>query len=166
MKTDVIERYIDAMPEEAVDSMIALSSKQRWAVLLALIIKERMYFNEIKDEFGAAPEQVDRILKHLVAGGFVSRRVGNLGDIGDRGKTFYTPTPLARSVIKEVADAFLPPEPVILPSSAPPFAMTSSRTFPRTYSGTSLPMIIGIDAGPVKGACGTWRQRQTPKTSE
>lgn len=163
MKHDVLERYLDSMPEEAVDSMLELANEQRWAFLLALIAKKRMYFTEIKEEFGAESSQVDTALKHLVAGGFVARRVGDLGEIGDKGRTFYTPTPLAYAVVKAVTDAFLPPEPVLLTPEAPSYAVTGRRTFPPTYDGISMPTVIGTDATPRKSARNDWRRRKTPQ---
>lgn len=163
MKHDVLERYLDLMPEEAVDSMLELANEQRWAVLLALIAKKRMYFNEIKDEFGAAPAQVDTALKHLVAGGFVARQVGDIGDIGDRGKTFYTPTPMGRAVTKALADAFLPPAPAVVVPQSATYTVMAQQTVARTYSGTSLPMAIGIDVGPEKAACDTSRQHKSAR---
>jgi DNA-binding MarR family transcriptional regulator len=97
--------------------MTELASEQRWVVLLALIEKKEMYFNEIKRDFGAESAQVDTILKHLVAGGFVARRVLDVGEIGDRRKTYYKPTPLAYAVVNAIAEAFLPKKASILVST-------------------------------------------------
>ncbi len=164
MNHDTLERYLDTMPEEAVDSMLELANEQRWAVLLALIAKNRMYFNEIKEEFDAAPAQVDTALKHLVAGGLVARQIGDLGDIGEKGKTFYTPTPLGRAVVRAVTDAFLPPEPVQVALPAPSYDATGWRASPKTYSGVGMPTVIGTSASGEKPERAPWRQRQAPRS--
>lgn len=148
MKHDVIERYLNMMPEESVDSMIELAREQRWAFLLALITKKRMYFNEIKQEFGADPAQVDAILKHLVAGGFVARRVMDLNEMGDRRKTYYTPTPLAHAVVKAITDAFLPPEPAQMVPKSASYTTANWRIFPQTYSGIGIPTASETDIAP------------------
>ncbi|MFA7695757.1 MAG: hypothetical protein WCX63_09495 [Methanoregula sp.] len=107
MHDEAISKYLDEIPAEIRDAVSELSSSQRWAVFLA-ILKEDRYFNELKHELGISAEQLDNLLRRLVIGGLVYKKVASPSEIGDRKKTYYTITPSGKILIRSLLDGFLP----------------------------------------------------------
>ena len=107
MHDEAISKYLDEIPAEIRDAVSELSSSQRWAVFLA-ILKEDRYFNELKHELGISAEQLDNLLRRLVIGGLVYKKVASPSQIGDRKKTYYTITPSGKILIRSLLDGFLP----------------------------------------------------------
>jgi len=104
----MIEHYINEVPVEIRETVMELSSDQKWAVYLALVKEGRRNFTEMKDLFKANPNTMNLILKSLVAGGVVGRKV-QVKDIGDRRKIYYEPTPLGFRFLNALYDVILPP---------------------------------------------------------
>lgn len=105
---EVVNRYLDLVPIEIREAVNALSNDQRWAVYIALTTEGHKYFTELKDQFGANPNVLTPILKALVEGGLVARRV-RAEDVGDRRKIFYEPTAMGAHLLAALYEGALPP---------------------------------------------------------
>jgi DNA-binding HxlR family transcriptional regulator len=151
MDRTTVEAYLSRVPVEIRESVMELSTDAKWAVYIALTLEEEMYFNELKDTFGANPREMDRILKSLVDGGLVAKKVRTLEDIGDRRKVYYRSTDYGKKVLSALCDVALPPESLIKQ-----YKPTSSE---RGDCWTMYP-------GTVKGSSETdpenWKFDQTP----
>lgn len=149
MDRTVVEAHLNRVPVEVRESVMELSSDARWAVYIALALGEEMYFNELKDTFGANPSEMDRILKSLVDGGLIAKKVRRLEDVGDRRKVYYTATDYGKRMLNALCDVVLPPE-----SLVGQYKPTSSD------SGASCTMHTGA----VKGRTDpeNWRFDRTP----
>ncbi|WP_342678811.1 MarR family winged helix-turn-helix transcriptional regulator [Methanofollis sp. UBA420] len=107
MNEEVVERYLNLVPLEIREAFNALSSGQRWAVYIALTTEGQKYFNEVKEQFGANPNTMAPILKDLVNGGLVARKV-QVKDIGDRRKIYYEPTAMGTNLFATIYEDLLP----------------------------------------------------------
>ncbi len=113
MDRTTVEAYLNRVPVEVRESVMELSTDARWAVYIALALGEEMYFNELKDTFGANPSEMDRILKSLVDGGLIAKKVRRLEDVGDRRKVYYKSTDYGRKMLNALCDVVLPPESLV-----------------------------------------------------
>jgi DNA-binding MarR family transcriptional regulator len=104
----VADRYLGMVPLEVREAVSALSDDLRWAVYIALATEGEKYFTELKEEFGANPNTMTTVLKALVGGGLVARRV-RTGDVGDRRKIYYALTPAGGRLFTALYDVALPP---------------------------------------------------------
>ena len=102
-----------------------LDTPQKWAIYIALAVDGDKYFNQLKKQFGANPNTIDKTLKSLVAGGLVAKKVQQLADTGDTNKTCYTTTRLGEKLLAGLYDAALPPLAAHPPA---PAAATRSRS--------------------------------------
>lgn len=109
MEKERMEFYLEKVPIEIRDAVVELNNDQKWAVYLALIFNKEMYFNEIKNHFGANPNTINHILKSLVASGLIAKKVKHLEDIGDGGKVYYRVTNLGEKFLAAMYDTILPP---------------------------------------------------------
>jgi len=103
-----VERYLSLAPLEMREAVSALSNDKRWAVFIALVTEGEKCFTELKEEFGTNPNTMATILKALVEGGLVARRV-QVREVGDNRKIFYEPTPVGTKILSMLYDAVLPP---------------------------------------------------------
>lgn len=131
MKEEKVESYLNAFPLELMESVLALSTKNKWAVFLSLIKEGEMSFTEIKDTFGANSNTLTPILKSLADGGLISKKVNKLADLGDRRKTFYSPTKFGLRFVNALCDVYLPPQ--------------MSKVAPVHEDGTTEPYIVTYD---------------------
>ncbi|HII80594.1 MAG TPA: winged helix-turn-helix transcriptional regulator [Methanosarcina sp.] len=113
MDRTVVEAHLNRVPIEVRESVMELSTDARWAVYIALALGEEMYFNELKDTFGANPSEMDRILKSLVDGGLIAKKVRRLEDVGDRRRVHYTSTDYGKKMLNALCDVVLPPESLV-----------------------------------------------------
>ena len=113
MDRTTVEAHLNRVPVEVRESVMELSTDARWAVYIALALGEKMYFNELKDTFGANPSEMDRILKSLVDGGLIAKKVRRLEDVGDRRKVYYTSTDYGKKMLNALCDVVLPPESLV-----------------------------------------------------
>ncbi len=109
----VMEAYLNRVPVEIRESVMELSTDAKWAVYIALTLEKEMYFNELKDTFVANPREMDRILKSLIDGGLIAKKVRTLEDIDDRRKVYYKSTDYGKKVLNALCDVVLPPENLI-----------------------------------------------------
>ncbi len=109
MEKERMEFYLEKVPIEIRDAVVELNNDQKWAVYLALVFNKEMYFNEIKNHFGANPNTINHILKSLVASGLIAKKVKHLENIGDGGKVYYRVTNLGEKFLTAMYDAILPP---------------------------------------------------------
>ena len=86
----------------------SLDSRSKWAVFVALLENKRMYFNQIRDEFGANPAEVDRILKSLGAGGLVFKHARKISEANDGNRAFYEPSLLGEMFYDSVFNVIIP----------------------------------------------------------
>jgi DNA-binding HxlR family transcriptional regulator len=107
MNEKAMSRYLGEFPSEIRDAVSELSGRQRWAVFLALL-KQEMFFSELKREFDLSSEQLDNILKRLLIGGLVYKEVKLPVEIGDRKKTYYRVSPLGEKLAFSLLDGILP----------------------------------------------------------
>lgn len=108
MERAVVEKFLDEVPYEARAAVTELNSDLRWAVYVALVLEGRKYFNEIKEEFKANPNTIGPVLKGLVDGGLVARKIAKLEDFADKRKVFYEPTNLGLRLFRVLNDVAVP----------------------------------------------------------
>lgn len=104
------KQYLERVPVEIRDAIQSISTDAVWAVFIAVTFEGESYFTELKDRFSANPREMDRILKKLVDGGLVARKVQKLEDIGDRRKVYYEATRFGRKLLYTLYDIALPRE--------------------------------------------------------
>lgn len=150
MDQTTVEAYLNRVPVEIRESVMELSTDAKWAVYIALTLDKEMYFNELKDTFGANPREMDRILKSLVDGGLIAKKVRRLEDIGDRRKVYYKSTNYGKKMLNVLCDVVLPPE-----SLVKQYKPTSSE---RENSWT---MYLGNVKGSIETDPQSWRFDQT-----
>jgi len=108
MEQAVVEKFLDEVPYEARAAVTELNGDLRWAVYVALVLEGRKYFNEIKEEFKANPNTIGPVLKGLVDGGLVARKIAKLEDFADKRKVFYEPTALGLRLFRVLNDVAVP----------------------------------------------------------
>ncbi len=108
MEQTVVEKFLNEVPYEARAAVRELNSDLRWAVYIALTLEGRKYFSEIKDEFKANPNTIGPILKGLVDGGLVARKIAKFEDFADKRKVFYEPTDLGLRLFRVLNDVAIP----------------------------------------------------------
>jgi DNA-binding HxlR family transcriptional regulator len=123
MDEPAVQHYLDQVPVEIREAVMELDTPQKWAIYIALTVEGDKYFNQLKKQFGANPNTIDKALKSLVAGGLVAKKVKQLADIGDTNKTYYTTTKLGEKLLAGLYDVALPPL-----AAHPPTSATRSRS--------------------------------------
>ena len=108
MEQAVVEEFLNEVPYEARVAVTELNSDLRWAVYIALVLEGRKYFSEIKETFKANPTSIDPVLKGLVDGGLVARKIAKLEDFADKRKVFYEPTELGLRLFRVLGDVAIP----------------------------------------------------------
>jgi DNA-binding HxlR family transcriptional regulator len=109
MDEQIVRQYLDQVPAEIREAVMELDTPQKWAIYIALTVDGEKYFNELKKQFGANPNTIDKNLKSLVAGGLVAKKVKHPGDIGNSTKTYYTSTRLGEKLLAGLYEVVLPP---------------------------------------------------------
>jgi DNA-binding HxlR family transcriptional regulator len=109
MNDELMKYYLSQVPVEIREAVMELDSNQKWAIYIALSLEGQKYFNEIKNQFKANANTIDPILKSLVAGGLVTKRVKQLNDIGDQGRIYYTTSKLGLELLDALYEVALPP---------------------------------------------------------
>ena len=109
MDEQVIQHYLDQVPVEIREAIMELDTPYKWAVYIALTADGDRYFNQLKKEFSANPKTLTDVLKSLVAGGLVDRKVRQLVDAGDTNKNYYTSTKLGERLLMNLYEVILPP---------------------------------------------------------
>jgi len=104
-----VQHYLDQVPVEIREAVMELDTPQKWAIYIALAVDGDKYFNQLKKQFKANPNTIDKALKSLVEGGLVAKKVKQLVDTGDTNKTYYTTTRLGEKLLGFLYDAALPP---------------------------------------------------------
>lgn len=108
MDEDVVNDYIEKMPPQLIKAILTLSSTKRWAVYLALLEHEQMYFSEIKELFRAKPQSITYILKDFTNSGLIHRNLASPKDIGNNNRVYYKPTTFGINLVKGLIDSALP----------------------------------------------------------
>ena len=104
-----INQYLECFPIQMIELVGCLSSnKFKWAVYGALLENKRMYFNQIKDEFSANSNEIDRALKSLGAGGLVIKRAKNFADVKNDNRTYYEPSVLGEMFYDSMFNLVIP----------------------------------------------------------
>ena len=109
MDEQKIQHYLDQVPVEIREAVMELDTPQKWAVYIALTVDGDKYFNQLRKQFNANPNTMNIILKSLVASGVVTKKVKQLGDIGDSNKTYYATTKLGEKLLNNLYEVVLPP---------------------------------------------------------
>ena len=110
MDEQVVQHYLDQVPVEIREAVMELDTPQKWAIYIALTVDGEKYFNELKKQFNANPNTIDKNLKSLIASGLVAKKVKQLGDIGNTNKTYYTSTRLGEKLLAGLYEVILPPQ--------------------------------------------------------
>jgi DNA-binding MarR family transcriptional regulator len=108
MNTDAILKYLGKIPSPIIELVENLDNDQKWAVYVALIENEKMYFSQMKELFGANPSEMDRILKSLIASGLVVKRAHDIKTIKDNKRTYYEITSLGQKFFDCTFDLVIP----------------------------------------------------------
>ena len=103
-----IDHYLEHVPIQMIKLVECLDNPTKWAVFAALLENKKMYFNQIRDEFGANPAEVDRILKSLGAGGLVFKRAKNFADVKNDNRTYYEPSLLGEMFYDSMFNLVIP----------------------------------------------------------
>ena len=127
MDEQVVQHYLDQVPVEIREAVMELDTPQKWAIYIALTVDGEKYFNELKKQFNANPNTIDKNLKSLISSGLVAKKVKQLGDIGNTNKTYYTSTRLGEKLLAGLYDVILPPL-ATHPAAAPVTRSRSSAT--------------------------------------
>jgi DNA-binding HxlR family transcriptional regulator len=109
MDEDAVQYYLDQVPSEIREAVMELDNHQKWAIYIALTVEGDKYFNQLKKEFKANPNTIDKILKSLVASGLIAKKVKHIVDIGDTNKIYYTSTKFGNKFLASLYDVVLPP---------------------------------------------------------
>jgi len=125
MDEQVVRHYLDQVPAEIREAVMELDTRQKWAIYIALTVDGQKYFNELKKQFGANPNTIDKNLKSLVASGLVAKKVKQPGDIGNTNKTYYASTRLGEKLLAGLYEVILPP--LATHPAAAPVTRTRSR---------------------------------------
>lgn len=125
MDEHAVQHYLDQVPVEIREAVMELDTPQKWAIYIAVTVEGEKFFNQLKKQFKANPNTIDKALKSLVAGGLVAKKVKQLADIGDTSKTYYTSTPLGEKLLAGLYDVALPP--LMMQPVATPVPRTRSR---------------------------------------
>jgi DNA-binding HxlR family transcriptional regulator len=118
MDEHAVQHYLDQVPVEIREAVMELDTPQKWAIYIAVTVDGDKYFNQLKKQFKANPNTIDKALKSLVAGGLVARKVKHLADTGDTSKTYYASTTLGERLMAGLYEVALPPlamQPVAAP---------------------------------------------------
>jgi DNA-binding HxlR family transcriptional regulator len=115
-----VQHYLDQVPVEIREAVMELDTPQKWAIYIALAVDGDKYFNQLKKQFRANPNTIDKALKSLVVGGLVAKKVKQLVDTSDTNKTYYTTTRLGEKLLAGLCDAALPPLAAHPPAPAAP----------------------------------------------
>jgi DNA-binding HxlR family transcriptional regulator len=145
MDEQVVRHYLKKVPVEIREAVMELDTPQKWAIYIALAVDGDKYFNQLKKEFRANPNTIDKALKSLVASGLVAKKVQQLADIGDTNRTYYTTTRLGEKLLNSLCGVVLPPL-AVLPAAAP--ATRSAQVSPSAPGRgsrvlASLPLTLG-----------------------
>ncbi|WP_214020643.1 hypothetical protein [Methanoculleus sp.] len=108
MEQTVVEKFLNEVPYEVRAAVMELNSDLRWAVYIALVLEGKKYFSEIKEEFKANPNSIGPVLKGLVDGGLVARKIAQFEDFADKRKVFYEPTGLGLRLFGVLNDVVIP----------------------------------------------------------
>jgi len=108
MDNEIMEQYLKNVPIEVRLPIMKLANDQNWAVFIALALEEPKYFTELKELFNANPQEIDRVLKSLVAGGLAFRKIRIVKDIGDQRKIYYGSTKLGKRFYNALFDVLVP----------------------------------------------------------
>lgn len=110
-----VEFYAKKIPIHVRDAIKELSNDKKWAVYIALYLNHQMYFNQIKDEFQANPSTMTSLLRSLVDGGLIERKVQSLNDVFNNNKVFYEVSPFGKRLLTSVFEVSYPkPEPRLI----------------------------------------------------
>jgi len=127
MDEQAVQHYLNKVPLEIREAVMELDTSQKWAIYIALAVDGDKYFNQLKKEFKANPNTIDKALKSLVTSGLVAKKVKQLADIGDTNRTYYTTTRLGEKLLNSLYEVVLPPL-AILPVAAPATRSRSRAT--------------------------------------
>jgi len=109
MDEHAVRHYLDQVPVEIREAIMELNTPYKWAIYIALAVDGDKYFNQLKKQFNANPKTLTDVLKSLVAGGLVDRKVKQLADAGDTNKNYYATTKLGEKLLLNLYEVVLPP---------------------------------------------------------
>jgi DNA-binding HxlR family transcriptional regulator len=113
MDEEIIRKYLERVPAEIREAVMELDTPDKWAIYIALTLDGDKYFNQLKKEFKANPNTIDKNLKSLMAGGLIQRKVKELADVSDRNKNYYTSTLLGEKLLVHLSEVIAPPLAVV-----------------------------------------------------
>jgi predicted transcriptional regulator len=102
-----IEYHLKHVPTQMIELVGTLDKRSKWAVFAALLENKQMYFNQIKEEFGADATEIDRILKSLVAGGLIFKHAKSFDDVKNN-RTYYAPSLLGEMFYDSMFNLVIP----------------------------------------------------------
>ncbi len=109
MDEQVMQYYLNQVPIEIREAVMELDTTQKWAIFIALSVDGDKYFNQLKNQFKANPNTINKILRALIERGLVTKKVKKLTDIGDSNKTYYSTTKLGEKLLMNLFEVVLPP---------------------------------------------------------
>jgi DNA-binding HxlR family transcriptional regulator len=109
MDERAVQHYLNQVPVEIREAVMELDSPHKWAIYIALNVDGDKYFNQLKKQFNANPNTINKALKALVESGLVAKKVKQLADIGDTNKIYYSTTKLGEKLLTNLFEVVLPP---------------------------------------------------------
>lgn len=103
-----INHYLENIPNELIELTKGLDSKPKWAIYAALLENRKMFFNQIRDEFGANPSEVDRVLKSLGESGLIIKKAKKFSDVINDNRTYYEPSLLGERFFDSAFSLVIP----------------------------------------------------------
>jgi len=113
MDPTVKEHYLEKIPIQIRDLVKNLDDDNTLAIYGALLERDRLGFNEIKELFHANSSQVNRALKSLIAGGLAFRRARNVMDTDENNRVYYEISDLGQKFYDTMFDLVIPSTPIV-----------------------------------------------------
>lgn len=126
--------YLDKVPREIRNSIKQLNNDKNWAIYLALMFEGRKSFTELKDEFDANSNEINRALDALSNGGLISNRIDKMSDIGNRRKYLYYSTTHGRKLLHCLFDT-IPTKNIVTKPCETQYKAFSSSAKANQFSG-------------------------------
>jgi DNA-binding MarR family transcriptional regulator len=117
--------YLNKIPREIRHSIKQLNNDKNWAIYLALMFEGRKSFSELREEFGANSNEINRALDALSDGGLISNRIDKMSNIGNQRKYLYYSTNHGRKLLNCLFDT-IPTKNVVAKPCATQYKVFSS----------------------------------------
>lgn len=106
MKESVIDEYIQELPRELVKAIKPLSNEKELALYVCIMKDGPARFSELKEKFGAHPQELITKLNSLMAAGLIER-IADISDESFAEVNHYTISELGESMMRSMVKGAL-----------------------------------------------------------